>query len=63
VTRTVIRPVRSAFSFLFGGFESDGLEQAKESNIMIQQSLRDLAVSKPLVDALASREIHVPFRI
>ena len=30
---------------------------------MIQQSLRDLAVSEPLVDALASREIHVPFRI
>ena len=30
---------------------------------MIQQSLRDLAVSKPLVDALASRETHVPFRI
>ena len=30
---------------------------------MNQQSFRDLAVSEPVVDALASRGIHAPFRI
>ena len=30
---------------------------------MNQQSFRDLGVSEPVVDTLASRDIHAPFRI
>src|SRR5205807_3440822 len=35
----------------------------KESNNMSQQSFRELGASRPVVDALAARSIHQPFRI
>src|SRR5436190_12092078 len=57
-------PVRCASRSSFGRFEVGKSRIRKESNnLMSHQSFRELGVSRPVVDALAARSIHQPFRI